>query len=450
MVDISGLADKIVAHVMKLGATDCDVMAADARYMSAEIEKGSIKTASTLIDPGVAVRAFVNGSAGFSSRTGLGMPAAKKAAELAVSQAKAGTPDAQFKGLPGKSKPRSAHGLFEKRLSSIDVEEIVSMAIGIAEEAGDDKRIVGVNASVNVGVGSYALANGEGFSGLQRLSSFEVGAEAVARSGTKMFSGMDGWWSRRLERAVIGRVGVSAREHALLGLKQARIPTGDYPVVLDPLAAGFILSAAIGGGVDAEGVQRKRSYLSEKLGLQVGSEEFTVFDDATLEWGPGSYSFDGEGVPASRKAIIEKGMLRSYLYDSYTAGKDGVKSTGNASRGSSMWSFRRTPTISSSNLVVKHGRSTFDEMISETKKGVYLRITFDTPNLATGEFSGLMMESFRIDKGELGPCIQQSTIGIGLIDMFSRIDMIGKDVREAFGVRTPALRISHARIAGSA
>ncbi len=90
-----------------------------------------------------------------------------------------------------------------------------------------------------------------------------------------------------------------------------------------------------------------------------------------------------------------------------------------------------------------------DEMFSETKKGVYLRTTFDYPNLATGEFSGLMMESFLIDKGTLGPSIKQATMGIGMIDLFSRIDMLGKDAVEAFGSKTPAMRISSARIGGS-
>ncbi len=449
MVDIKGLAEKTVRQAMKLGATHCDVMVADAKYVSAEIEKGSIKAASMLFDPGVAVRVFMQGSQGFSSCTGHDAKAVCRAVELAVSHAKAGTRDPDFRDLPYKSPGGRASGLFEKRLASTSVDEIVSMAIALADKAGDDKRIVGVNASVNVGTGTYALANSNGISLSQRLSSFELGAEAVARSGDKMFSGMDGLWSRRLDRAALGRVGESAKEHALLGLRQVKIPTGDRPVVMDPLAFGFILSSAIGGGVNAESIQRKRSYLTGKLNQVIGSDGLTVIDDPTIEWGPGSYAFDGEGTPARKTLIVDGGLLRSYLYDSYTAGKDCVESTGNSSRGSSLWSFRHVPSISSSNLVVTPGDSTLKEMVRETSKGVYLRVTFDSPNLATGEFSGLMMESFRIDKGELGPSIRQSTIGIGVVDMLSRIDMIGKDPRESFGVRTPAVRVSKARIAGS-
>jgi predicted Zn-dependent protease len=115
-----------------------------------------------------------------------------------------------------------------------------------------------------------------------------------------------------------------------------------------------------------------------------------------------------------------------------------------------MWSFRAPPAISSSNLVVKKGDSRLSEMIEETKKGVYLRITYDYPNLATGEFSALMMESYEISGGELGPALKQSTMGITLFDLMGRLDMVGRDSRDVFGVRTPSVRISKARIAGSA
>jgi predicted Zn-dependent protease len=88
-------------------------------------------------------------------------------------------------------------------------------------------------------------------------------------------------------------------------------------------------------------------------------------------------------------------------------------------------------------------------MLKETKDGVYLRVTFDYPNLATGEFSGLMMESYRVKKGELGAAVRQATMGISLPELFASIDMIGDRSRDAFGVKTPHLRISKARIAGS-
>jgi PmbA protein len=449
MADMIQLAERTVKYAMKLGASCCDVLVTESRYSSAEIEKGSMKQANSVLDPGVAIRAFKKGCSGFSSCTGHDSHAIKIAAELAVSLAKSGTPDSDFKGLPESARPSKVGGLYDKRIAELQPADIVAMAIELSDIAGDDKRISSVNASVNVGETGLALANSNGFSSSQKLSFCEMGAEAVARSGAAMFSGFDAGSSRKLEKSMIAEVGRNSLEHAILGLRQTKIHTGDYPVVIDPLAAGFILSMAIGGGVNAESIQRKRSYLVDKLGAKLGPASLTIHDDPRIEWATGSYSFDGEGTPSRRTPIIEKGVLKSYLYDSYTAGKDSVRSTGSSSRGGAIWSFRSPPSISSSNLVVKKGDLSLAEMIEETRRGIYLRLTYDYPNLATGEFSGLMMESYTIRHGELGPSIRQATMGIGLLDLLKRLDMIGKESRDAFGVRTPALRISSAKIGGS-
>jgi len=449
MVNLNELAEKTVRYVAKLGASDCDVVVADSRSISAEIEKGSMKQSSHVSDPGVGVRAFVRGCSGFASCTGFDQSKIRSAAGRAVALARSGTPDPDFKGLPTKELPSKPTGLFEKRLQDVRPEDVVVMAIELADSAGGDKKIYSVNAGVSVGIGQVALANSNGFSASQEMTSFEVATEAVAKSGQRMFSGLDMGWSRRFEKKLLSSVGSQAREHALLGLCQCKVATGDYPVVLDPLAVGYLFAGAIGGGLNAEGVQRKRSYMTGLLGKKIGSNELTVVDDSMLSWANGSYSFDGEGVPARKRTLLDRGTLRSYLHDSYTAGKDSVTSTGHSSRGKSLWTFRRPPSISSSNLVVKRGDATVEEMCRESRNGIYLRLTFDSPNLATGEFSGLMMESYKIDKGELGPSVSQSTIGIGLLELFSRIDMVGKESRDAFGVRTPAIRISSARVAGS-
>ena len=450
MVDMIHLAEKTVQYVLKLGASHCDVLVARNTQIYAEIEKSSIKQASEVDDVGIGIRTFKNGCSGFAYSTGQDLDVVKKVAKLAVIQARTGTPDRDFKGLPEPGAYKEVKGLFDKKITSLAPDDVVEMAISLSDYASGDKRISSVNATVGAGWGEIALANSNGVSTTQKMTVFDMNAEAVAKSGNKMFSALDFASSRRLTPAFCQRVGTNAKEHALMGLKQTRLPTGDYPVVLDSLSLGFILMTAIGGGANAESVQRKRSYLTGRLGQPIGSDMLSVTDDPTLAWSPGNRSFDGEGVPARKNVLVDRGVLKSYMHDSYTSGKDSVPSTGNASRGSSLWSFRHPPSIASSIIVVGRGNSSLDEILSDTRKGVYLRMTFDYPNLATGEFSGLMMESYRIDNGEIGPSIRQSTMGVGLLDMFSRIDMIGKEASDSFGVKTPPVRISRARIAGSA
>ena len=449
MEDLIGLAEKAVAEAAKLGGTVCDVLVTDTRVASAEVEKGSMKQASSVLDPGMAVRVFDRGSSGFAYCAGHDERDVRKTVELAVAQAKAGTEDPDFHGLPHPSGAAGFGGLYDPAVSELQPHEAVDQLLSLVNEASGDSRITSVNAGLTVAVCHVALANSNGVAAEQKTTSFDVFAEAVARDGSAMFSGMDYSSSRKLDRNAASRVGESARRHALQGLRQTKIQTGDYKVVLDPLAAGYILAEAIGDGVNAETVQRGRSYLSGRMDTRIGAESFEMVDDPTLEWALGSTVFDGEGVAAARKTIVERGVLKSYLHDSYTAGKDSVESTGNSSRGGAVWSYRHPPSISYSNLVLLNGDSTADEMVADCGNGVYLRLTFDSPNLATGEFSGLMMESYAIKDGELDAALRQSTIGIGLLDLFSRIDMVGSESRDAFGVRTPHVRISNARIGGS-
>lgn len=449
MAEMVSLAERTVAKVMKLGVTDCDVIVSDTRLTTAEMEKGSVKQASTLGDPGMSIRAFVGGSMGFAYCTGHSAASVARAASLAAAMAKAGTPDKAFKGLPLKSKVRRLPGLYDRRVAETSPEEVVETVMDLAAVAGDDPRMYSVNAGALVASSEVALANSNGFSASQRMTAYEVFAEAVAKSGDAMFSGVEGMSGRRLDRGFVDFVGKAARENAVRGLKQTRMETGDYPVVIDPLGLAWILSNGIAGGLNAESVQRGRSYLAGKKGARIGSELFSISEDPLIEWCAGSTAFDGEGTPCAPKKIVEKGVLRTYLYDSYTAGKEGVASTGNSSRGGSVWSYRGPPGISMTNMVVRKGSSSLDEMVEETRDGVYLRLTMDYPNLATGDLSGLMMESFRIKDGEFGPALKQSTIGVGMFDLMSRIDMVGKKQRHAYGVISPAVRVSSARIAGS-
>ena len=447
--ELAGLAEKAVAMAGRMGADKCDALAADTQAVSVDQEKGSVKQANRVVDPGVGIRTFIKGSPGFAYCTGFDGKAIASAVEMAVSLSRAGTPDPAFRDLPQAARPRAVAGLYERRLSEIGPDEVVRMVIEMADVAADDRRISSTNGSAGVSVCHVALSNSNGFTGSQRLTSMDLVVEAVARDGDAMFSGYDGLSSRKLESDAVERLGVKAREQAIKGLSQTKLETGDYPVIIDPLAFGFILSTAVAAGANADSVQRGRSYLAGKLDQMVGSAALDMVDDPTVPWATGSTSFDGEGVPASPLTVVDKGRLVSYLHDSYTSGKESRSSTGNSSRGGGAWSYRGAPVISTSNLVVGAGDSTFEEMVSETGTGVYLRGTWDYPNLATGEFSGLMMESYAIRGGEIGPALKQSTIGVGMVDMMSRVDMVGRTSRTYFGVTSPHVRVSSARIGGS-
>jgi len=130
--------------------------------------------------------------------------------------------------------------------------------------------------------------------------------------------------------------------------------------------------------------------LVDSIGSQIASDQLEITDNAILEGALCSRPFDAEGSTSQNTPLIESGILRNYLHDSYTSTKDGVESTGNSNRSS----YRATPNIGTSNLVVTPGSSTLDEMISEAKKGVLCTFTFDRPNFVTGELSAMIMEKY--------------------------------------------------------
>lgn len=449
MDEMSELAEKVMGFVQSSGVSVCEVLVVNTHATAAEIEKNSMKQASYSNDPGIAIRAFDRGCLGFAYCTSHDLNDARKAAELAVSQARGGTADDDFKGLPQPEKIHASPDIYDESLARLRPEEAVDLLIALSDEASSDGRISSVNASLIVATSEVALANSNGLVASQSSSAFDVMAEAVARSDGEMFSGLDATSGRKLDSGALKAIGSGAMKQAIRGLKHTKIETRDCPVVLDPIAVAWILASSIGGGANAENVQRGRSYLAGRLGTTIASDTLSIRDDPTIPWAFGSTAFDGEGVHSQANAIIDHGELKTYLHDSYTAGKDSVDSTGNASRGGALWSFRHPPGISFSNMVVSTGDVSMDEMIQDCRDGVYLRLTFDQPNLATGEFSALMMEGYVIEGGAIGPSVRQSTMGLNMGDLLSRVDMIGSEPRQIFGVSTPPLRISSARIGGS-
>ncbi len=449
MNEMSELAGRTVDRVRSLGGVICDVLAMSTHATTAEIERGSMKQASFSDDPGLAIRVFDRGSSGFAYCTSHDEREVTRAAEMAISQARGGTADEDFKGLPDPGKPSPQDGLYDASTARLQPDEAVELLIELADEAASDSRISSVNASLMVAASEVALANTNGLLVDQKVTAYDVMAEAVARSDGQMFSGLDFASGRKLDRSSPRSVGGSAMRHAISGLRQTKVETGDHPVILDPIAAAWILASSIGGGANAENIQRGRSFLAGRLGTPLGADALSIHDDPTLPWSSGSSSFDGEGVASKSKAVIDRGVLSTYLHDSYTAGKDSVDNTGNSSRGGAVWSFRHPPGISFSNLVVESGDISSEEMIRECSDGVYLRLTFDYPNLATGELSALMMEGYVVKDGAIGPAVRQATMGLDVTELLSRVDMIGSEPRQAFGVLTPPLRISKARIGGS-
>jgi PmbA protein len=267
---------------------------------------------------------------------------------------------------------------------------------------------------------------------------------AIAADGQGMQR--DYWFSaaRQLDHlqapATIGR---EAARRALRRLGARKIPTQKVPVIFDPFTASGLLGHLC-TAVSGSALYRGASFLLNQLGERIAPQGFTVYDDGTLPAALGSKPFDGEGLPTRRTAVVEQGILRSYLLDTYTARKLGMRSTGNAAR-----SAGEAPSVSPTNFYLAAGPYTPEEIIASVRHGLYVieLIGFGV-NQVTGDYSRGAVGLWIVD-GELTHAVEEITIAGNLRQMFANIEMIGNDLDLRRKVTAPTLKISDMTVAGA-
>jgi PmbA protein len=238
------------------------------------------------------------------------------------------------------------------------------------------------------------------------------------------------------------RVGQIAAQRTVRRLGARKVKTAHVPVVLDPLVSASILEH-IFEGVNGDSVYRGASFLAGKLGQKIAGENVTVIDDGTMPGGFGTAPFDGEGIPTRRKLVIENGVLKSYLLNTYTAKKLGLETTANAARG-----LAGTPGIGPGNYFLQPGNKTAKELIAEVKEGLYVtEFLGHGANLVTGDYSR-GASGLWISGGELAYPVEEITVAGNLKDMFFHISEIANDLEFRGSVAAPTIRIDGLTVGG--
>ena len=293
-------------------------------------------------------------------------------------------------------------------------------------------------------VGYKVLANSHGFVGDYRRSYCSVSAVPIAQiDGSAMQR--DYWYSvantlRKLESPE--EVGQIAAKRTLRRLGARKVKTARVPVVFEHTIAGALVGH-IFEAVNGDSVYRHASFLSGKLNEKIAGDNINVIDDGTMPGGFGTSPFDSEGVPSRKTVVIENGVLKSYLLNTYTAKKLGLQTTGNASRG-----LAGTPGIGPGNFFLQPGTKTAQEIIAEIKDGLFVTefLGFGV-NLVTGDFSR-GASGLWIQNGELTFPVEEITVAGNLKDMFLNISEIGSDLQFRSAIASPTLRIDGMTVAG--
>jgi PmbA protein len=288
------------------------------------------------------------------------------------------------------------------------------------------------------------LANSHGFVGEYSRSYCSVSAVPVAQDENGNMQ-RDYWYSvaRTLKKLQAPEeVGRIAAERTVRRLGARKVKTARVPIVFDPQTARSLLDT-IFNAVTGDAIYRHSSFLTDKLGEAIAGENITVVDDGTMVGGFGSSPFDGEGVPTQRTVVIERGVLKSYLLNTYAARKLGLKSTGNAARG-----LAGTPGIGAGNFFLEKGDKSPQQIVKGIKSGLYVTefLGFGV-NLVTGDYSrgasGLWIEN-----GELAYPVEEITVAGNLKEMLRNITEIGDDLEFRGSIAAPTLRLDGMTVAG--
>jgi PmbA protein len=446
--DLQSLAADLVKRAMTGGASAAEVVIQEGDEFSTSVRLGEVETLKESGSKAVGLRVF-HGQRSAStytsdfSREGLDrmVSSALELAKITSEDPFAGLPDPdQFGALPGNL------DLYHEDVYSLPGEERINYARRAEKAALDcDKRLSNSEGgSFDAATGHKVFANSAGFTGEYRRSYCSIAAVPIAKAEDGSMQ-RDYWYhvSRSLKNLEspehVGRI---AAERTLRRLGARKVRTAHVPVVFDPLVSRSIIEH-IFEGVNGDSVYRGASFLAGKLGEKIAGDNVTVIDDGTMPGGFGTSPFDGEGIPTRRTVVVENGVLKSYLLNTYTARKLNLKTTANASRG-----LAGTPGIGLGNYFLQPGAKSAKEIIGSIDDGLYItEFLGHGVNMVTGDYSR-GVSGLWISGGELAFPVEEITVGGNLKEMFFHITEIANDLEFRGSIAAPTIRIDGLTVAG--
>ena len=446
------LAADVVDRALRAGAAEAEVVIREGDEFSALVRMGEVETLKESGARGIGVRVFLGTAGAYrtanTSTSDFSEAGLAHLVSGALDLAKVTSVD-PFTGLPEASEMGQLTAdlkLYYDDVYGLPPAERIDYArrAEAAALSADPRLTKSDGGSFDVATGHKVMVNSRGFSGEYRRSYCSLSAMPIAETAK---GGMqrDYWYSsaRTLKKLDSPEsIGAEAARRTLRRLDARRVRTQSVPVVFAPEIARSLVGSMF-EAANGDSIYRGASFWTDKLGQQVASENVTVIDDGTLTGLFGTAPFDGEGLPTRRTVVIEKGVLKNYLLNSYTARKLKMRSTGNASRG-----LAGTPGIGGGNLFLEAGELTPQQLLADVKSGFYVtELMGSGVNMVTGDYSrgaaGLWIEN-----GELTYAVEEITIAGNLKEMLNNVTAIANDLEFRGSITAPTLRIDGMTIAG--
>jgi len=444
-MDLNDILRTVTALVQAHSLDGWEITAASSRNFSIEVKEQKLDTVKCAAPVGVSIRVLKNGGMGFSFSTSMQEADLVRMVENALVGAETQTPD-EYHGFAEPQPYPDVPGLFDETLATVPEEAKVARAMELERLVrAADPRVTKVRkSSYSESTVETRIISSRGVDAVYRGTSVSASVSAIAEQDGQAQMGWDFDFSARFDGIDMGLVArrAAAKAVGLLGAKT--IPTMRCPAVLDSYVATEILEV-LAPAFLAENVQKGKSLLADKRGECIFSPLLRIRDDGTLPGGMGTTPFDAEGVPKRNTLLVERGVVQGYLYDTLRARKDGVSSTGNASRSG----IKSPPHMGVTNFFIENGTSPVDELMSGISRGILLTdvMGMHTANPISGDFS-VGAAGFLIENGSITTPVKGIAIAGNILELFRRVEMVGNDLRFYGSVGAPALRIASLDVSG--
>ncbi len=435
---ILDLLQYAIKHAEALGASDVEAYGAINNESEVFIENNDVKQAKSQRTSSIGVRVVLDDSIGFCSTNDLAKNRIRDAAAIAIKVAHA-SPKDRHNILPDKSKSKSLSGIYDRNSNSFQTSDAARMAAEMLKCAKlYDNRVTVDSGNFSAQVITHALANSNGIELKERASvfSWSIMGMAIEDSEISSFDYQVGG-SHYIKDIDVCNTATEFAQTVVKSLGTRKIEESfKGEMLLTPMAANEMIEEVVAHAINSDAVQKKSSHFAGKIGKQVASDLLTVEDDATNVEGLNASSFDREGVYHRRNIVIEKGILKKFLYNTYTASKDRVRSTGNAGGSTSS-----PPTVSTTNFLVNPMRSNVDTLVSEIDKGIIINRFSGNVNPVNGDFSGVVKGGQLVMNGTIKHAVKEVMVAGNVFEALRRLNGISRERKVIYGSILPYMRI---------
>ena len=442
--NLHNLTEYIVRFGQTLGADQVEAYTISGSSKSVQIERGSIRRFTDTSNSGLGVRVIKDKSIGMASTTIFTKESLEKTVKNAFDLAKVSPADFNFKSLPYDSRETpSISGRYDDKIAEITVEEFTELILEAIQEASVKEEAI-ISGNFNAGLGERIIINTEG------IDRFASQTSVSGYIGVKIEEGEDIGNAYYYDAATLLKnfkhikIGKEAGTRALKMLGSQKIETNSLPILLDPDSTYGTIDPILSSGINAFSVFNKTAFFVDKIGDSISSSKLTITDDPFIPEGTDSAGFDDEGVVPKKLTLVEEGILKTYITDSYTAPLVNLENTGHANRGS----FASRPRPAPYTMSIKPGSISKDNLLEDMKEGIYLMSSPLSSRGDNPQVSAQINQGFYVKDGELQYPVKNAVIGSTIFEIFEKIEEMSKETENRSGHEAPWMLLQPLRVSG--